>query len=81
MFGGVISNLAHLPLEPTIAVIQRLYHTLLTRMTQNPGGGALIHLTASYAAWCKLCKKTVIKTLPRDIIYHRPVSVEKGQRV
>lgn len=61
MFGEVISNLALLPPEPTIAVIQGLYHTLLTRMTQNPGGGVLIHLASSYAVWCKLCKKLLLK--------------------
>lgn len=36
-FDGLISNLAPLLLlEHTIAVIQRLYHTLLTRVTQKP---------------------------------------------
>lgn len=46
MFRGLI--------RPTTGAIPWLYHTLLTRMTQNPGGGPLIHPAASYAACCKL---------------------------
>lgn len=67
MFGDVIRSLALLP-PPTIVVIQWLYHTLLTKMTQNPGGVPLIHVTPSHAVWCKLCTKNIVKSLPQDII-------------
>lgn len=82
-FRGVISNLDFLPPQLTIAVIQRLYHTLLTRMTQNPGGAPLIHVAASYAVRYKLGKKKkklLLNHFLWIIIYHRLVKVEQPLR-